>query len=95
MKSVAFLLTALSALGGCASTFDAEPGTQVAASYTAPADYAAHRVQQQFFATPAGRIAYTDHGAANGKTLVLLHGVPTSSWMYRKVIPDLQHYMRE
>ena len=94
MKRLAFLLTALSALGGCASTFDAEPGKQVAANYIAPPDYAAHREQQQLFATSGGRIAYTDHGTPNDTTLVLIHGVPTSSWMYRKVIPELQHHAR-
>jgi len=54
--------------------------------------YAEHRRQQRWVNIPAGRIAYTDHG--DGDVLVLLHGVPTSSWMYRKMIAGLQSGMR-
>jgi len=79
--------------GGCA-TKDAP--IQLAAvmgdSYVAPADYGEHRAQQKLFETEGGKIAYTDHG--QGHAIVLIHGVPTSSWMYRKVVPDLQQNMR-
>ncbi|MEO0577880.1 MAG: alpha/beta fold hydrolase [Pseudomonadota bacterium] len=84
------ILTVLST--ACATSFDAVVGAQIADTYRLPADYAEHRVQQQFFESPDGRIAFTDHGT--GPALVLLHGVPTSSWMYRKVIPDLQAHAR-
>ena len=58
-----------------------------------PATYQDHRDQQQFFTTQDGRIAYTDNG--KGPAIVLLHGVPASSWMYRKMmIPDLQKSLR-
>lgn len=33
------------------------------------------------------RISYIDHG--EGTPIVLMHGIPTSSWMYRKLIPLL------
>jgi len=79
--------------GGCA-TKDAP--SQLAAvmsdSYSAPKDYDAHRAQQKLFAVEGGNIAFTDHGT--GPAIVLLHGVPTSSWMYRKVVPGLQQNMR-
>jgi len=60
--------------------------------YALPLTYEEHRAQQQMFETPAGNMAYTDHG--KGKVLLLLHGVPTSSWMYRKIIPQLQQNFR-
>ena len=66
-------------------TADKTPGKSV---YQSPANYAAHRSQQQAFSSGGGKIAFTDHGT--GEALVLLHGVPTSSWMYRKMIPSLQ-----
>lgn len=79
--------------GGCA-TKDAPEQLASAMSerYLAPADYAAHRAQQKLFEAEGGKIAFTDHG--QGKVVVLLHGVPTSSWMYRKVVPGLQANMR-
>lgn len=57
-------------------------------SYKLPLTYQQHRSQQKYFQSKYGSVAYTDHGT--GKVLVLLHGVPTSSWMYRKIIPSLQ-----
>jgi pimeloyl-ACP methyl ester carboxylesterase len=33
------------------------------------------------------KIAYIDEG--NGEAIVLMHGIPTNSWMFRKMIPDL------
>jgi len=67
-------------------------GSNISASYIAPEDYASHRSQQRFFTTNAGRIAYTDHG--KGPVLVMIHGVPSSSWMYRKMIAPLQESHR-
>lgn len=65
--------------------------------YTLSTDYKEHRQQQKLFHTVAGVIAYTDNGphrqAAN-QVIVLIHGVPTSSWMYRKVIEDLSKDFR-
>lgn len=95
------LLLALSlsglGLGSCATKdFPTELAIVMADSYVAPTDYKHHRAQQQLFDTGNGKIAFTDHGpnAANAPTIVLLHGVPTSSWMYRKVVPSLQQNMR-
>lgn len=51
------------------------------------AAYQAFRSTQKAFTTSAGPLAYQDQG--QGHPIILLHGVPTSSWMYRKVIPDL------
>lgn len=67
-------------------------GDKLETAYTLPAAYQNHRDQQRSFDSQSGKIAYTDHGS--GPVLVLLHGVPTSSWMYRKMISDLQADMR-
>lgn len=81
--------------GGCA-TKDAptELAAFLADNYVKPAIYDEHRAQQQFFDTEGGKIAFTDHGPDDAPVIVLLHGVPTSSWMYRKVVPDLQQKLR-
>ena len=73
-----------------------ELGGNVSQNYAAPKVYSDHRAQQQFFDTGSGKIAFTDTGAqtANAPVIVLLHGVPTSSWMYRKVVPNLQQNLR-
>ncbi|MEM7370847.1 MAG: alpha/beta fold hydrolase [Bacteroidota bacterium] len=44
-----------------------------------------HRSRQQFWELPEGRIAYVDEGS--GPAILLIHGVPTSSWLYRHMIP--------
>lgn len=80
--------------GACSNNVPPAPvmGTQVSALYAAPSTYQDHRDQQRQFQSSTGNIAFTDNGS--GPVLVLLHGVPTSSWMYRKIIPDLQKSMR-
>ena len=50
-------------------------------------NYSDFKSQQQFFTTDSGKIAYTDKG--KGDVIVLLHGVPASSWLYRKMIDPL------
>ncbi len=79
-------------LAGCASTGSKPSLVVLGDQYLAPRSYEEHRAQQQMFKTPAGEIAYTDHG--DGKVLLLIHGVPTSSWLYRKIMPELQQDFR-
>lgn len=55
-------------------------------------NYAKHRAQQHFFKSSGGNIAYLDYG--QGPTIVMLHGVPSSSWLYRKMIASLQGQFR-
>ena len=78
-------------LASCSSTKLIVPSAPTE-RYELPETYKQHRSQQQYFSTSDGSVAYTDHG--EGDVLVLLHGVPTSSWMYRKIIPDLQNNFR-
>ncbi len=49
--------------------------------------YADFRNNQQTFASKDGNIKYIDKG--EGEVIVLLHGVPTSGWLYRKIIDSL------
>jgi len=60
--------------------------------YTLSDKYINHRAQQRVITTPAGKIAYLDYG--QGPVIVMLHGVPTSSWLYRKMIESLQNDYR-
>ncbi len=55
----------------------------------APRTIAEHRAHQKRLAVDGGEIAYVESGPLDGKPILLLHGVPTSSWLYRKVIPLL------
>lgn len=54
-----------------------------------PQTIAQHRARLQYFGTQGQRIAYVDEGPRDGKPIVLLHGMPTSSWLYRNIIPLL------
>lgn len=72
----------------------------LADSYLLSDDYGNHRAQQIYFASSGGQIAYLDYGPdkarkkSNTQVLVMIHGVPSSSWMYRKMIPELQMHYR-
>ncbi len=50
--------------------------------------YDGFRQNQKTFNTSDGAIAYIDKGKSD-KVIVLLHGVPTSGWLYRKMIDPL------
>lgn len=41
----------------------------------------------QFFQSPAGKLHYVDEG--DGQPIVMLHGNPTLSFLYRKLIKQL------
>lgn len=45
------------------------------------------RKQQKSFVSSEGTIKYIDQG--EGEVILLMHGVPTSSWLYRKMIDSL------
>lgn len=52
-------------------------------------DLAAHRALLQYLDTPGGRIAYLDQGPRGGHPVLLVHGMPTSSYLYRHVAAAL------
>lgn len=49
--------------------------------------YSQFRLEQNTFASKDGNIKYIDKG--QGEVIVLLHGVPTSGWLYRNMINNL------
>ena len=55
-------------------------------------DYKQFRNQQLKFKSSDGNINFIDQG--EGEVIVLLHGVPTSAWLYRKMIPILAQTYR-
>jgi len=63
----------------CASTKNTQNETTLT--------YASFSKKQKSFSSSDGEIKYIDKG--EGKVILLLHGVPTSSWLYRKMIDDL------
>ena len=50
-------------------------------------DYQAHQQRLQSKLVEGGRISYVDQGI--GPVILLIHGIPTSSWLYRHIIPLL------
>ena len=50
-------------------------------------NYNSYKKQLQYFEHKDGKMAFFDGGS--GECIFLLHGVPTSSWLYRKIIPLL------
>lgn len=52
-------------------------------------EYESHVGNMQSFVTDAGEMRYIDIGS--GKPILLVHGVPTSSWMYRDLAVDLSN----
>ena len=47
-------------------------------------------ISKQFVDLPFGMIGYRKAGE-EGPPIIFLHGIPTSSFLWRKVIDDLQH----
>ncbi|MCH9659468.1 MAG: alpha/beta hydrolase [Bacteroidetes bacterium] len=54
--------------------------------------YTHFRQQQESFNTTDGTIKYIDKG--EGNVILLLHGVPTSGWLYRHMIDSLAQHHR-
>jgi haloalkane dehalogenase len=50
---------------------------------------AGHRAALQRLTVDAGDLAYLDVGPADGQAVLLLHGIPTSSWLYRGIAARL------
>ncbi|WP_456438871.1 alpha/beta fold hydrolase [Psychroserpens sp.] len=54
--------------------------------------YSQFRNTQQSFLSSYGSLKYIDKG--EGDVLLLLHGIPTSGWLYRKMIDELSNNYR-
>lgn len=51
--------------------------------------YQEFRSEQKSFTSKQGEIKYIDKGPRDGEPILLLHGVPTSGWLYRNITEDL------
>lgn len=76
LRSRIALLGLLLVLVGCVP--DAPSGAET---------YDDHLAMMKYAEVQGRKLAYIDEGT--GKPIVLIHGIPTSSWMYRKIIPGL------
>lgn len=56
-------------------------------TYAEVVTYEDHVLRMEAAALSSGQMAYVDEGS--GPPVVLMHGIPTSSWMYRKVVRGL------
>lgn len=54
-----------------------------------PSTLAGHRARLHRLAVDGGDLAYLDAGPRDGMPVVLVHGMPTSSWLYRRVADRL------
>ena len=81
-------LSACSGSGSIPSVDEMSDQLKTSDRYILSDRYINHRAQQRTITTESGKIAYLDYG--QGPVLVMLHGVPTSSWLYRKMIEPLQ-----
>jgi len=54
-----------------------------------PQSVAQHRSRQKTMLVDGRRMAYVDEGPRQGSPILLVHGMPTSSWLYRRVVPRL------
>jgi len=93
IKHICISLFAITLMAGCESSSIPSieqmlTNEKERTTYILPTQYKGHRGQQRVFSSTGGNIAYLDYG--QGQVLVMLHGVPTSSWLYRKMIAALQ-----
>lgn len=63
--------------------------SHVVGQASVPRSVSEHRARLHSIAVDGGRITYVDEGPGDGDTILLLHGMPTNSWMWRKLIPRL------
>ena len=95
-SSSTFVVILIILISACSEPVPIEPTLEITeqmkSSYVLTNNYANHRLQQHRFSTSGGEIAYLDIG--QGPVIVLLHGVPSSSWLYRKMLPELQQNFR-
>lgn len=65
------------------------PARPAAPAATTPQTLSEHRAHLSRLDVDGGRIAYLDLGPRDGTPVVLVHGMPTSSWLYRRVAAEL------
>lgn len=79
---------ALMALIPCAASCSlSNPTGSATRTYAEVVTYEDHVLRMEAAELQSGQLAYLDEGS--GPVVVLMHGIPTSSWMYRKVVRGL------
>lgn len=81
MRYSTLAVIALAALTACSTGLNS---TRELESYSDVRTYSDHVQHMHYADIDGGKVAYIDEG--EGEVVVLMHGIPTSSWMYRKVI---------
>lgn len=79
MRGVLYLCLILTLCGAVFTSCAVAPVDRV--------EYDKYRSEQNSFITKHGALKYLDKGT--GEVIVLLHGVPTSGWVYRKMVDGL------
>lgn len=51
--------------------------------------YELHKKNLKVVNVNGDNLSYLEHGSSNSKTIILLHGVPTSSFLYRNIVNEL------
>ena len=62
---------------------------QQATQFTVPQTVVEHRARLKKAKIGNYNIAYVDEGPRDGEVIVFVHGMPTNSWLWRKIIPQL------
>ena len=62
---------------------------RITAQEVAPATVAEHRARLKRASIGQHTLTYVDAGPRDGRVIVPVHGMPTNSWLWRKIIPPL------
>jgi len=81
-------------LGACTLRYGDPIPSQTAARDVGWLDKAAYPFQSHFFPAAAGALHYVDEGDPQAPPVVLVHGTPTWSFLYRNAIADLRSDFR-
>ncbi len=84
MNNIIRVLPCFLLLASCISSTPVGSPTR---TYAEVVTYEDHVLRMEAAELSSGQMAYIDEGS--GPPVVLMHGIPTSSWMYRKVVRGL------
>jgi len=77
-------------LNACALRYGEPLASRTAAAAVPWLDRAAYPFESHFLQTDDGAVHYVDEGEPDNPTVVLVHGTPTWSFLYRHMIADLK-----
>lgn len=88
------LIVSLLAFSGCTLRYGPPLPSGTAAADVPWLDRAAYPFDSRFLDVEGGKLHYVDEGPRDGPVVVLLHGTPTWSFLYREVIRELSGSVR-